>query len=196
MTIGSLPAKTARWFVLAADGITDACGWTARLLVAILIPVGFLNVFLRYVGRYTEAQLVNNTWIEAQWYLYGMLFLLMFPYLLRYNGNVRVDFWYADRSEKVKTRIDLIGHLIALIPFTALAIWVSWKPVMNSWSIWEVSPDPGGLPRAPLKALILVSFVLLGIQAIATLIRLGSRLAGREIGKEEYLASEAPLRVE
>ncbi|MCY3538745.1 MAG: TRAP transporter small permease subunit [bacterium] len=191
-----MPAKIARGIVLVADGITDACGWTSRLLVAILIPVGFLNVFLRYVGRYTEAQLVNNTWIEAQWYLYGILFLLMFPYLLRYNGNVRVDFWYAERSEKVKARIDLIGHLIALIPFSALAIWVSWKPVMNSWSIWEVSPDPGGLPRAPLKALILVSFVLLGFQAIATLIRLSGRLAGHEIGKQEELISDAPLRVD
>lgn len=39
------------------------------MLAAILIPVGFLNVFLRYVGRYTETQLVNNTWIEAQRYL-------------------------------------------------------------------------------------------------------------------------------
>ena len=193
--IGAALAGLARGTVTVADGVTEACGWLARVVVAILIPVGFLNVFLRYVGRYTETQLVNNTWIEAQWYLYGIIFLLMFPYLLRHDGNVRVDFWYAERSEKVKTRIDLIGHMVGLVPFTALAIWVSWKPVLNSWSIWEVSPDPGGLPRAPLKAMILAAFVLMGIQAVATLIRLVARLTGKDIGSREE-RSEAPLRIE
>lgn len=194
-TIGAFLDAIARTVVMVADAITESCGWIARVLVAILIPVGFLNVFLRYVGRYTETQLVNNTWIEAQWYIYGVLFLLMFPYLLRHDGNVRVDFWYAERSERVKTRIDLVGHLVALAPFVTLAVWVSYKPVLDSWRIWEVSPDPGGLPRAPLKALILVAFLLLGLQTIATLIRLMARLTGREIGIKERLADQ-PLRVE
>ena len=193
--IGAFLDAVARTVVMVADVITESCGWIARVLVAILIPVGFLNVFLRYVGRYTETQLVNNTWIEAQWYIYGVLFLLMFPYLLRHDGNVRVDFWYAERSERVKTRIDLVGHLVALAPFVTLAVWVSYKPVLDSWRIWEVSPDPGGLPRAPLKALILVAFLLLGLQTIATLIRLMARLTGREIGIKERLADQ-PLRVE
>ena len=193
--IGAFLDAVARTAVRTADTVTEGCGWIARVLVAILIPVGFLNVFLRYVGRYTETQLVNNTWIEAQWYLYGLIFLLMFPYLLRHDGNVRVDFWYAERSEEVKTRIDLIGHLVALVPFVALAVWVSWKPVLDSWRIWEVSPDPGGLPRAPLKAMILVAFLLLGLQTIATLIRLGARLTGREIGIRER-RSDAPMRIE
>lgn len=193
--IGASTLALARGVVAFADGITEACGWLARVVVAILIPVGFLNVFLRYVGRYTETQLVNNTWIEAQWYLYGIIFLLMFPYLLRHDGNVRVDFWYAERSDRVKARIDVVGHLVGLLPFTALAIWVSWKPVRNSWSIWEVSPDPGGLPRAPLKALILAAFVLLGLQGIATMIRLVAGLAGKEVGRRDD-GSDAPMRIE
>ena len=194
-SITAVTDRTAELAVRAADALTEGAGWLARLLVLILIPVGFLNVFLRYVGRYTEAQLVNNTWIEAQWYLYGVLFLLMFPYLLRHDGNVRVDFWYAERSPRAKAVIDLIGHMVSLVPFTALAIWVSWKPVRESWSIWEQSPDPGGLARAPLKAMILVAFVLLGIQALATLVRLIAFLTGRErmlvMGERE-----APMRIE
>lgn len=183
--------------VRVIDGITDTAGAIARMLVLILIPIGFLNVLLRYIGQFTTSQLVNNTWIEAQWYLYGVIFLLMFPYLLRHDGNVRVDFWYAEQSERRKAWIDLIGHLVGLIPFTALAIWLSWKPVTTSWSIWEQSPDPGGLPRAPIKALILVAFVLLGLQAIATLVRLWAFFTGRQ---EQFGAvheeSEAPLRIE
>ena len=194
-SIAAFTDRTAEIGVKTADAVTEASGWLARLMVYILIPVGFLNVFLRYVGRYTEAQLVNNTWIEAQWYLYGVLFLLMFPYLLRHDGNVRVDFWYAERSPRAKAVIDLIGHMVSLIPFTALAIWVSWKPVRESWRIWEQSPDPGGLPRAPLKAMILVAFILLAMQGLATLVRLAAFLTGRE--KMLVLGErEAPMRIE
>ena len=193
--VSRITDRVAELVVAAADAVTEASGWVARLLVYILIPVGFLNVALRYVGQYVETQLVNNTWIEAQWYLYGVIFLLMFPYLLRHDGNVRVDFWYAERSDRVKAVIDLIGHMVGLVPFTALAIWVSWRPVRDSWSIWEQSPDPGGLPRAPLKALILVAFILLGIQALATLIRLVVFLTGRE-ARLSLGEREAPMRIE
>ena len=187
--------RIAEVVVAAADAVTEASGWVARALVYILVPVGFLNVALRYIGQYVEVQLVNNTWIEAQWYLYGLIFLLMFPYLLRHDGNVRVDFWYAERSDRAKAVIDLVGHLVGLVPFTALAIWVSWKPVRDSWKIWEQSPDPGGLPRAPLKAMILVAFILLGIQALATLIRLAAFLTDRE-SRLALGDREAPMRIE
>ena len=40
-------------------------------------------------------------------------------------------------------------------------LYVSWPAVQNSWSIREMSPDPGGLPRYPIKMVILLSFVLL-----------------------------------
>jgi len=194
VAIGAFLDAIARTVVMVADAVTEGCGWIARVLVAILIPVGFLNVFLRYVGRYTETQLVNNTWIEAQWYIYGVIFLLMFPVLLRHDGNVRVDFWYAERTDRVKARIDLIGHLVGLVPFTLLAIWASWKPVRDSWVHWEMSPDPGGLPRAPIKAMILVAFILLGMQALASLIRLAAFFTGRD--EELFTEREAPMRIE
>jgi len=38
--------------------------------------------------------------------------------------------------------------------------------VHNSWSVREVSPDPGGLPRYPIKSVILVAFVLLFLQGL------------------------------
>jgi len=185
----------ANAYLRVADSLTEAAGWISRALVLVLIPVGFLNVFLRYVGQYVEFRLVNNTWIEAQWYLYGVIFLLMFPHLLRHDTNVRVDFWYAERSERAKAWINLIGHICGLIPFTILALWVSWKPVRESLVYWEMSPDPGGLPRGPIKLMILVAFVLLGIAALASLIRVVAFLTGRQAVLFDK-KSEAPLRIE
>ena len=46
----------------------------------------------------------------------------------------------------------------------------------RSIEVLEVSPDPGGLPRYPLKALLLVAFVLLLVQGIAQAIHAASRL--------------------
>ena len=48
---------------------------------------------------------------------------------------------------------------------------VCWQPIADSWSIRETSPDPGGLARYPIKALVLVAFVLLILQAIAEVIK-------------------------
>lgn len=193
--MGSFFDSVAQTYLRVADGITEVAGRGSRILALVLIPIGFLNVFLRYVGQYVEAQLVNNTWIEAQWYLYGVLFLLMFPHLVLHDTNVRVDFWYAEKSDRVKAWINLIGHIFGLIPFTLLALWVSWKPVRESLVYWEMSPDPGGLPRAPIKLMILVAFVLLGIAALASMVRVVAYLTGRQAVLFRETA-DAPLRIE
>jgi TRAP-type mannitol/chloroaromatic compound transport system permease small subunit len=43
-----------------------------------------------------------------------------------------------------------------------------------------MSPDPGGLPRAPIKTMIIVAFVLLLLQAIAQVIKYLAIVRGQE----------------
>jgi TRAP-type mannitol/chloroaromatic compound transport system permease small subunit len=44
--------------------------------------------------------------------------------------------------------------------------------VRNSWSVWESSPDPGGIPaRWALKSVIIIGFVILMIQGVSELIK-------------------------
>jgi TRAP-type mannitol/chloroaromatic compound transport system permease small subunit len=52
-----------------------------------------------------------------------------------------------------------------------MMLYVSYPAVRASWNVRETSPDPGGLARYPIKALILVSFVLLVLQAISQIIK-------------------------
>lgn len=154
-----------------ADRFAEWTGYISQYVVLVTVAVGFTNVVLRYVGELAGRRMTNNGLIEAQWYLYSLIFLFGFAYILKHQINVRVDFWFAHQPKKRKAMIDLIGHLISLIPFTIIAIWISWDQVWFSWSIWEQSPDPSGLPRAPIKAMIIISFILLLIQAIAELIK-------------------------
>ena len=62
-------------------------------------------------------------------------------------------------------------------PFAGVMLWVSWGPVVRSWSILEASADPGGLPRYPIKTVILVSFFLLLLQAISQIVKNAAILA-------------------
>jgi TRAP-type mannitol/chloroaromatic compound transport system permease small subunit len=58
-----------------------------------------------------------------------------------------------------------------LLPFCVLLIYFSWPIVQTAFKIREMSPDPGGLPRYPLKAFLIVSPVLLFIQGISEAIK-------------------------
>ncbi len=188
--------------VNAIESMTEGLGWLSKIIVPITILVGFSNVVLRYTGQIVGLKLTSNVIIELQWYLYTLIFFFGFAYILKHNINVRVDFWFANQSASRKAWIDLIGHFLALLPFCLLALYVTYQPVLTSWGIrpdgswgtWEVSPDPNGLPRAPIKSMVLVAFGMLLLQGIAEVIKLIAILAGREDFHLEEI--DAPLRIE
>ena len=74
----------------------------------------------------------------------------------------------------------------------------SWGLRPNgTWGLWELSPDPSGLPRAPIKTMILVAFITLLLQATVEMIRLFAILRDIDALKPEKLVeSEAPIRIE
>lgn len=162
-----------RWLSLAnaIDKLNDAIGRAACWLVVVMILVATFNSIARYLGRSLGMQLSSNALLELQWYLFSLIFLLGAAYTLRHEGHVRVDLVYGRLSERGKAWLDLIGTLLVLLPFSALVLWLSWPAVRNSWRIAEGSPDPGGLPRYPIKSMILVAFFLLVLQGVALVIR-------------------------
>ncbi len=161
------------------DAVTEWIGNQLPWLVTILVAIGFINVVARYLGRFVNMRLTSNAVIETQWYLFTVLFFLGFAYILKHNLNVRVDFLYANFSPKQRALIDLIGHSVFFLAFCILGISVSYLPVMKSWGLlpngswgtWEMSPDPDGLPRAPIKSMIIVAFVMLFFQTISEIIK-------------------------
>jgi len=161
------------------DRYTDRIGAVISWLVILTISVGFYNVVMRYVGRFLGVSLSSNALIELQWYLFSTLFCLGFSYILKHSGNVRVDFLYVHGSEKQRAWVDLLGTLLFLLPFCLIGLWVSWHPVLQSWGQlpdgswgnWEISPDANGLPRAPIKSMVLVAFFTLFIQGISQAIK-------------------------
>ena len=80
------------WYSRVIDALSEALGWLAKWLVPVCVLVGFTNVLLRYIGRFQNRALTSNRYIELQWMLFGAIFLLVLPYVLKHSINVRVDF--------------------------------------------------------------------------------------------------------
>lgn len=157
----------ARWIDALNERIGKAVGW----LVLCMVLLGAYNAVARYLGRWLGLNLGSNLYLEAQWYLFSIIFLLGAAYTLKHDEHVRVDVLYGRLSKRARVWIDLLGTVLFLLPFSIFCLWVSWPTVRNSWSVLEGSSDPGGLPRYPIKSLILVAFGLLVLQGIAGLLR-------------------------
>lgn len=158
-------------FAAAVDGLNERIGAAIRWLALFMVLLGAFNAIARYLTKYTGVSLASNAYTELQWYAFSLIFLLGAAYGLRHDVHVRVDVLFARLSKKAQAWIDLAGTVLFLIPFCVLMLWVSWPAVRNSWSIREGSPDPGGLPRYPIKAVILVCFVLLLLQGLSHIIK-------------------------
>mgnify|MGYP001985304206 CR=1 FL=1 len=176
----------------AIDGLNDRIGASIRWLALIMVLVGAFNALARYATRYTDVSLSSNAYLDLQWYFFSLIFLLGAAYGLNHDVHVRVDVLYATLSRKARAWIDLAGTILFMLPFSLLMLYVSWPAVRNSWSIREVSPDPGGLPRYPIKAVILVGFVLLVLQGFSQIVKQVEIIRGPDHAPPEPDAETVP----
>lgn len=155
----------------AVDRLNDLMGSATSWLVLAMVLMGAYNALARWATRYVGVPLSSNALNEIQWYMFSIIFLLGAAHGLRHDVHVRVDVLRERLSERGRAWIDLFGTTLLLVPFCVLMLWVSWTPVVRSWQVREVSPDPGGLSRWPIKALLLVCFGLLLLQGLAMVVR-------------------------
>jgi TRAP-type mannitol/chloroaromatic compound transport system permease small subunit len=187
------------------DNCADKLGWLSNWLVLLTIGVGFFNVLARYMGRFIGIQLSSNALLELQWYLFSLTFLSGFVYILRHGENVRVDFFYANFSEKKRALVDFFGTILFLIPFCLIGIWVLINPVLQSWGrlsdgswgTWEISSDANGLPRAPIKTMVPIALLLLLIQSISQAIKYLAVILGyQQVAEQIRLETSENINIE
>lgn len=175
----------------AIDRLNRRIGGLVAWLTLAMVLVGSFNAVVRYLDRRVGMQLSSNAYIELQWYLFSLVFLLGAPFVLRANAHVRVDVIYGRLSARAQAWIDLFGGLLFLLPFSAFALWMSIPAVRDSIGVWEDSPDPGGLRRWPIKAAVLPAFALLWLQGLSEGIKRLAIIAGRS--REEVGLDEPPI---
>ncbi|MCL4767413.1 MAG: TRAP transporter small permease subunit [Hyphomicrobiaceae bacterium] len=160
------------------DRVTGSSGAIVAWLVIPLALASCYEVFSRYVlGEPT-------LWAyEVGYMVMGTHFLVGMAYTLRENEHIRIDMIYAQLSPKMRALIDTFTYVCLLLPLCA---WLSvglWTKVITAYESKERSGMSAFNPLIwPYRAVFLAAFVLLGLQAVAQLIRCYQVLAGKAEG--------------
>ena len=175
---GDRPAGALR-LAHAIDRLTGRIGRAASWLTVLTVLIAAGNALARYLGRFVGVPLSSNVWLELQWYLFSLVFLLAIAWAVERDAHVRVDVVSARLPPRARAWIDLLGHLLLLFPFTIALLWATLPSVRASWAVRERSPDLGGLLRYPLKTVVPIALALLLLQGVSQVIKDLARLRGR-----------------
>ena len=172
------------------DAATEFIGkWVSWLiLVAVLVSAG--NAIVRKLFNMS-----SNAWLEAQWYLFGAVFMLAAAYTLKQNEHIRIDIFYGARKKRTQDWIDLFGHLFFLLPFCLLMLWLLTPYTIHAIQSGEVSANAGGLILWPSKAVILGGFFLLTLQCISEIVKRIAIMRGLMDDPNPHLSTHMPLEM-
>lgn len=147
--------------------------WVSWLILAAIV-ISATNATVRKVFDTS-----SNAWLELQWVLFGIVFLMCSPWTLLANEHIRIDIVNNMFSRKTRNVIDVVGHTLFLLPLTIIMIVTSYPFFTRSFAIREQSMNAGGLPQWPGKSLIVIGFTLLFFQGISELIKRIAVMQGR-----------------
>jgi TRAP-type mannitol/chloroaromatic compound transport system permease small subunit len=148
------------------DALDLRIGKVVSWLILIVVLVSATNAIMRKVFDSS-----SNAWLELQWVMFGIIFLLCSPWTLMSNEHIRIDIINGMLPKRWRDIIDVVGHLFFLLPLTIVMIVTSVPFFLRSFRLNEQSMNAGGLPQWPAKSLILIGFTLLFLQGISELIK-------------------------
>lgn len=162
--------KLSAWIDTLNTKVGKLTTWL--ILITTLISAG--NAIVRKIFDTS-----SNALLEVQWYIFAGVFLLGAAYGLLQNSHVRIDFISSRLSARTRNWIDVVGIVVALIPFCMLSIYLSWPLFVQAYQSGEMSQNAGGLIRWPAYALIPAGFFLLMLQGISEMIKRLAFLKGQ-----------------
>jgi len=148
------------------DVFTRWLGKRLAWLILAAVVVSALNATVR-----KTFDISSNSWLELQWVLFSIVFLLCSSWTLLDNEHIRIDIVNNQLPKQVRNSIDVIGHAFFLIPLCIVMIITGGPFFMRSVEINEQSGNAGGLPQWPAKSLIIIGFTMLLVQGMSELIK-------------------------
>lgn len=161
--------KLARMIDAINERIGKIIVWL--VLVSVLISAG--NAVMR-----KAFDISSNAFLEIQWYLFSAIFLLGASWTLLRNEHIRIDVLSGHLSSRAQNWIDVFGIVFFLLPMAVIIMWLSWPVFTLAYTSGEMSSNPGGLIRWPVRLLVPVGFFLLVLQGLSELIKRIAYLLG------------------
>ncbi|WGS18015.1 MULTISPECIES: TRAP transporter small permease subunit [unclassified Bradyrhizobium] len=148
------------------DAFTRLIGKRLSWLILVAVIISAINAIVR-----KTLDMSSNSWLELQWVLFSIVFLLCSPWTLLDNEHIRIDIVNNLLPKRVRDAIDVVGHVFFLLPLCVVMIITGGPFFWRSYEINEQSGNAGGLPQWPAKSLIIIAFSFLFVQGISELIK-------------------------
>jgi TRAP-type mannitol/chloroaromatic compound transport system permease small subunit len=166
--VGALDAllKTLLPGTRVIDAVTTWIGKRLAWLILAAVVVSALNATVRKIF-----DISSNSWLELQWVLFSIVFLLCAPWTLLDNEHIRIDIVNNMLPKRLRDSIDAVGHAFFLLPLAIIMVITGIPFFFRSIEINEQSGNTGGLPQWPAKSLVMIGFAMLLIQGVSELIK-------------------------
>ena len=154
-----LPGKWVSWLILPL---------IASILIAVVYAKLGMNTLLAWddpipvLGR----ALTVNGLFDLQWYIFALLVLFGGAWALREDKHVAMDFLSLMMSDRQRLWIRMLGDLLFLLPFCLIIAWYGWSFALTAWTTGEGSTQGGLNSRWIIKAMVPLSFAILGLMGL------------------------------
>jgi TRAP-type mannitol/chloroaromatic compound transport system permease small subunit len=156
--------------LLPVTRVVDAATiWIGKRLAWLILAAVVVSAANATVRKIFDTS--SNSWLELQWVLFSVVFLLCSPWTLLANEHIRIDIVNNLLPKWLRNTIDAVGHAFFLLPLTVVMMITSIPFFYRSFEINEQSGNAGGLPQWPSKALVMIGFGMLLIQGLSELIK-------------------------
>jgi TRAP-type mannitol/chloroaromatic compound transport system permease small subunit len=156
--------------LLPATRVVDAVNaWIGKRLAWLILAAVAVSAINAIVRKVFDTS--SNAWLELQWVLFSIVFLLCSPWTLLANEHIRIDIVNNLLPKRARDAIDVVGHAFFLLPLAIVMIVTGIPFFLRSYEINEQSGNAGGLPQWPAKALIMIAFTMLLVQGLSELVK-------------------------
>jgi TRAP-type mannitol/chloroaromatic compound transport system permease small subunit len=134
-----------------------------------MVVITAIIVVMRYVFD------AGSIWMqELVIWMHAAVFMVGAAYTLLHEKHVRVDIFYRKMGPRGRALVDLLGVTIFLLPLCGFLAFKSYDFAAASWSIHEISREPGGLPYPAIpamKSIVILMPVAVALQGISLMLR-------------------------
>ena len=148
------------------DNLSVNVGKAFSYIILVIVFLETYEVIMRYIFN------SPTDWIwELCTILAGCVFVIGGAWVHKEGRHVRTDVIYTHLSKKQRAIVDIFFFLTIFCSFIGVLTWKTINNAMYSWKISEATATMWGPPIYPLKTVIALAFILLGLQGLAKFVR-------------------------
>lgn len=153
--------EATSWF----DRVSIAISRVAMFLTAAIVAIMFYEVLMRYLFE------KPTLWVnEMSMWLAGMIYLFAGLYVMQQRAHIRIFILYDMVPRSVQRLFDLVSTVL-IVAFAFAVVWGGFNEAWQKLVTWELEGTAFNPPiPATMKPLLLITVVLIAIQAVANLL--------------------------